>query len=117
MYSFVINFCFFSIRYYHRIFNPANMNCIMPCDLRSNSSNIVMGNHLSHLCIELPMNVEGNIPILWSFNETIKNIKENGDHATMYLFTHITYLLFPFCIGMFENNQQLFDKVILVIFS
>ncbi|CAF0816091.1 unnamed protein product [Rotaria sp. Silwood1] len=81
------------------VFNPANMNCIMPCDLRSNSANIVMGNQLSHLCIELPMNVEGNIPLLWSFNDGTKRVKENGDYATMYLFTHITYLLFPFCFA------------------
>ncbi|CAF2395608.1 unnamed protein product [Rotaria sp. Silwood2] len=81
------------------IINPANINCIMPCDLRSNVANIIMGNQLSHLCIELPMDVEGNIPILWSFNDSTKHVKENGDYATMYLFTHIIYLLFPFCFA------------------
>ncbi|CAF3560996.1 unnamed protein product [Rotaria sordida] len=94
------------------VFNPSNMNCVMPCDLRSNSANIVMGNKISHLCIELPMNIEGNIPLLWSFNDSIKSVKENGDYATMYLFTHITYLLFPFCfankiIGRIYNSASL----------
>lgn len=76
------------------------MNCIIPCDLRSNSANIVMGNQISHLCLELSMDVEGNIPLLWSVNDSTKRLKQNGDYATMYLFTHIIYLLFPFCLGM-----------------
>ncbi|CAF3016503.1 unnamed protein product [Rotaria socialis] len=79
--------------------NPPNMNCVMPCDLRSNTANIVMGNQLSHLCIELPMDIEGNIPLLWSFNDSAKRFKENRDYATMHLFTHITYLLFPYCLA------------------
>jgi hypothetical protein len=83
------------------------MNYIVPCDLRSNPPNIVMGNQISHLCLELPMNIEGNIPLLWSFNENTKRVKQNGDYATMYLFTHIIYLLFPFCLGMLENNIHL----------
>lgn len=73
----------------------------MPCDLRSNTANIVMGNQISHLCIKLPMDIEGNIPLLWSFNDSAQRIKQNADYATMYLFTNITYLLFPFYIGMF----------------
>ncbi|CAF2264988.1 unnamed protein product [Rotaria magnacalcarata] len=79
--------------------NPPNMNCVIPCDLRSNTANIVMGNQLSHLCIELPMDIEGNIPLLWSFNASAKRFKENRDYATMHLFTHITYLLFPYCFA------------------
>jgi len=72
----------------------------MPCDLRTNTPNIVMGNEVSHLCMNLPMHIEGNIPLLWSFNEYTKRIKQNGDYAVMYLFLHIIYLLFPFCLGM-----------------
>jgi hypothetical protein len=64
-----------------------------------------MGNQISHLCLELPMDIEGNIPLLWSFNELTKQVKQNGDHATMYLFTHIIYLLFPFCFGMFKIHE------------
>ncbi len=86
--------------------NLSNINCIMPCDLRSNSPNIVMGNHISHLCLELPMDIEGNIPLLWSFNDNTKRVKQNGDYATMYLFTHITYLLFPVCIGKRKKNVR-----------
>ena len=78
------------------------MTCVVPCDLRSNPTNIIMGNHISHLCLELPMNIEGNIPVLWSFNDSMKRVKDQGDYATMYLFTHIIYLLFPLCFGMFE---------------
>ena len=74
----------------------------MPCDLRSNTDNIVMGNCLAHLCLELPLDIEGNIPILWSFNDNTKQVKQNGDYATMYLFTYIIYLLFPLGIGKKE---------------
>jgi hypothetical protein len=79
-----------------------------------------MGNQISHLCLELSMDIEGNIPLLWSFNESIKRVKQNGDYATMYLFTHITYLLFPFCLGMFlKINKQIsfFCFFIIIIFS
>ena len=79
----------------------------MPCDLRSNTPNIIMGNRIAHLTLELPMNVEGNIPLLWSFNENTKRLKQNGDYATMYLFTHITYLLFPLRLGK-RNNEHFF---------
>lgn len=86
------------------------MHCIMPCDLRSNSGIIIMGNKLSHLCVEIPMNIEGNIPVLWSFNENMKQIKESGDHATMYLFTKITYLLFPSFLGTsFDQKRRSFN--------
>ncbi len=88
------------------ITNPANMNCIIPCDLRSNSTNIIMGNQIAHFCIELPMDIEGNIPLLWSLNEKTKKVKQNGDYATMYLFTHIIYLLFPFCLGRINNKYK-----------
>ncbi|CAF0889291.1 unnamed protein product [Adineta steineri] len=91
-----------SVRLYmerYGVSNSVNMNCIMPCDLRSNSANIIMGNQISHLCFELPMNIEGNIPLLWSFYDSTKRVKENGDYATMYLFTHIVYLLFPLCLA------------------
>jgi len=71
----------------------------MPCDLRSNTPNIVMGNRIAHLCLKLPMDVEGNIPMLWSFNDNTKRMKENGDYATMHLFTYISYLIFPISIG------------------
>lgn len=71
----------------------------MPCDLRSNTPNILLGNHIAHLPLNLPMNIEGNIPLLWSFNEHTKQFKDNADYATMYLFTNITYLLFPRCLG------------------
>ncbi|CAF4556727.1 unnamed protein product [Rotaria sp. Silwood1] len=83
----------------HGLSNSSNINCVMPCDLRSNTPHIVMGNCIAHLSLELPMDIEGNIPLLWSFNDNTKRVKENGDHATMYLFTHITYLLFPLCIA------------------
>lgn len=71
----------------------------MPCDLRSNTPNIVMGNHLAHLSLEVPMDIEGNIPLLWSFNEYSKRMKRNADYATMYLFLQITYQLFPRCLA------------------
>ena len=58
-----------------------------------------MGNHIAHLSLDLPMNIEGNIPLLWSFNDSTKRVKQNGDYATMYLYTSIVYLLFPMCIG------------------
>lgn len=90
-----------SVGFHHRISHPPDMSCIVPCDLRSNPNQIVMGNQLSHLCLDLPMNIEGNIPVLWSFNENMKNVKDQGDYATMYLFTFITYLLFPLCLGLF----------------
>lgn len=77
----------------------------MPCDLRSNPPNIIMGNQISHLCLELPMDIEGNIPLLWAFNDTTKNVKQNGEYATMYLFTHIIHLLFPLCLGMLEKRK------------
>ncbi|CAF1287392.1 unnamed protein product [Rotaria sordida] len=83
----------------HGLSNSSNINCVMPCDLRSNTPHIVMGNRIAHLSLELPMNIEGNIPLLWSFNGNTKRVKQNGDYATMYLFTHITYLLFPACIA------------------
>lgn len=95
---------FILISFLCRITNPPNMNCIIPCDLRSNPANIVMGNQISHLCLELPMNIEGNIPLLWSLNDNTKRVKQNGDYATMYLFTHIIYLLFPFCLGKSETE-------------
>lgn len=79
---------------------PSTVNCVIPCDLRSNSAQITMGNRLAHLCLELPMDIEGNIPLLWTFNNHTKRIKQNGEYATMYLFTHLNYLLFPLCIGM-----------------
>jgi hypothetical protein len=93
------------------------MNCIIPCDLRSNPTNIIMGNKISHLCFELPLNIEGNIPLLWSFNESTKRVKQNGDYATMYLFTHIIYLLFPFCLGMFKKKHTLKRNFILFFCS
>ncbi|CAF3981541.1 unnamed protein product [Rotaria magnacalcarata] len=83
----------------HGLPYSSNINCVMPCDLRSNSPNIVMGNRIAHLSLELPMNVEGNIPLLWSLNDNTKRVKQNGDYATMYLFTHLTYFLFPLCIA------------------
>lgn len=58
-----------------------------------------MGNQIAHLCLDLPMNIEGNIPLLWSFFENTKRIKENGDYAAMYMFIQVARLLFPFCIG------------------
>ncbi|CAF1664875.1 unnamed protein product, partial [Adineta ricciae] len=79
--------------------NSVDMNCIIPCDLRSNPPNIIMGNQIAHLCLQVPMNIEGNIPLLWSFFESTKTFKENGDYATMYLFVHIVYLIFPFCLA------------------
>jgi hypothetical protein len=92
-----------------------NMNCIIPCDLRANPANIIMGNDIAHLCLELPMNIEGNIPLLWSFFENTKRVKENGDYATMYLLIQIVYLLFPFCIGMSEANSTVFFIASLVL--
>ncbi|CAF3433985.1 unnamed protein product [Rotaria socialis] len=83
----------------HNLPYSSNINCVIPCDLRSNSPNIAMGNRIAHLSLELPMNVEGNIPLLWSFNDNTKRVKRNGDYATMYLFTHLTYFLFPLCIA------------------
>lgn len=74
----------------------------MPCDLRSNTATIQMGNHLAHICLRLPLDIEGNIPMLWSFNEISKRMKQNGDYATMYLFTHLIYFMFPLCLG--ENK-------------
>ncbi|UJR28336.1 hypothetical protein I4U23_009578 [Adineta vaga] len=79
--------------------NSEDMNCIIPCDLRPNSPNIIMGNQIAHLCLKLPMNIEGNIPLLWSFFEITKQVKENGEYATMYLFLHIVSLLFPLCLA------------------
>ena len=73
-----------------------------------------MGNQISHLCVELPMNIEGNIPLLWSFHDNTKHLKQDGDYATMYLFTHIIYLLFPFCFGMFYT--KMFKKISFVLF-
>lgn len=94
------------------------MNCVMPCDLRSNPANIIMGNELSHLCVELPMHIEGNIPVLWSFNDSMKRVKENGDYAAMYLFTHITYLLFPVCLGMlFRVKKKSTRSILLFLLS
>ena len=77
----------------------------MPCDLRSNTPNIRMGNQLAHLALELPMNIEGNIPLLWSLNETTKRMKQKGDYATMYLFTNMIYLLFPLCLGNWRDGD------------
>ncbi|CAF1052790.1 unnamed protein product [Adineta steineri] len=83
----------------HGLSNSENINCIMPCDLRSNTPNIVMGNHIAHLSLKIPINIEGNIPTLWSFNDDTKRMKQNGDYATMYLFNYISYLLFPISIA------------------
>ncbi len=102
---------------HHRITNPAKMNCIIPCDLRSNPATITMGNQVAHLCLELPMNTEGNIPLLWAFNDSTKHMKQSGDYATMYLFTRIIYLLFPFCFGRFENVFHPIVHLFLIISS
>ena len=83
------------------------MHCIMPCDLRSNTPNILLGNRQAHLKVKLPLEIEGNIPLLWSFNEHSKRLKQNGDYATMYLFTNITYLLFPRCLGKIKRARKL----------
>lgn len=91
-----------------------NIHCVMPCDLRSNTANIVMGNQIAHLCVELPTTIEGNIPLLWSFNESMKRVKENGDYATMYLFTSITYLLFPMCLGKEDLTLAIFTSLPLI---
>ena len=90
-------------------FNSSNLNCVIPCDLRSNTPNIVMGNHIAHLSLDLPMNIEGNIPLLWSFNDSTKRVKQNGDYATMYLYTSMVYLLFPMCIGRRQRPMPFDD--------
>jgi hypothetical protein len=99
-----------------RISHPPDMKCVMPCDLRSNPVKIKMGNHSSHLCLELPMNIEGNIPVLWSFTNMMKQVKEDGHYGTMYslyasvrcstshcifmsLMTMFAFFLFPSFIG------------------
>lgn len=71
----------------------------MPCDLRSNTPNIIMGNQQTHLSLEIPMDIEGNIPLLWSFNEYSKQMKRNADYATMFLFIKIIYQIFPRCLA------------------
>jgi hypothetical protein len=86
----------------------------MPCDLRSNTPNIVMGNRIAHLCLKLPMDVEGNIPMLWSFNDNTKRMKENADYATMHLFTYISYLLFPISIGK-KRKFQVYKNPLFVL--
>lgn len=78
----------------------------MPCDLRSNTPNILLGNRIAHLKLKLPLDIEGNIPLLWSFNEETKQVKQNADYATMYLFTNITYLLFPLCLGKISSEKE-----------
>ena len=83
--------------------NAENINCIMPCDLQSNTANIAMGNHIAHISLNLPLHIEGNIPTLWSFNDNTKRMKQNADYATMFLFNYISYLLFPIGIGKFEE--------------
>ena len=75
-----------------------------------------MGNQLSHLSFEIPMDVEGNIPVLWSFNENMKRVKENGDYAIMHLFTDITYLLFPTFLGMLKNRHRSIKMIRLTFF-
>jgi hypothetical protein len=82
-----------------RISHPPNMKFVIPIDLRANPVSITMGNQLSHLCLELPMHIEGNIPVLWALNDKMKQVKENGDYATMHLFTHLNYLLLPIFLG------------------
>ncbi|CAF1026434.1 unnamed protein product [Adineta ricciae] len=83
----------------HGLANTGNINCIMPCDLQSNTANIAMGNHIAHISLNLPLHIEGNIPTLWSFNDNTKRMKENADYATMFLFNYISYLLFPISIA------------------
>jgi hypothetical protein len=58
------------------------------------------------------MDVEGNIPMLWSFNDNTKRMKENGDYATMHLFTYISYLLFPITIGKKNKISSLEKSVV-----
>lgn len=89
-----------------RLANAACINCVMPCDLRSNTANIALGNHISHLSLKVPMHIEGNIPNLWSFNDITKRLKKNGDYATMYLFNYVSYLLFPTSIGKRNGSSR-----------
>ncbi|CAF0753206.1 unnamed protein product [Didymodactylos carnosus] len=84
---------------HHGIRNSPDMNCIVPFDLRKNKQHIRMGNYLAHVRVKIPINIEGNIPRLWAFHDCMKNVKYQSEYATMFLFTKLTYILFPLYIA------------------
>ena len=81
------------------VLNPYDMLCMIPVDLRTNDSKVVMGTKFSVVDLTLPTNTEGAIPRLWEVKHQMDQVKNSADPIVLYGGHWLLSRMLPACLG------------------